>query len=55
MTIMTQTKNFFTESHFTDTNYFSTKEPKLKISYSESNSFSLLHLSIRSIQKDFAN
>lgn len=39
-----QDENFFNESHFTDTNYFSTKEAKLRISRSESNSYLLLHL-----------
>ena len=44
-------ENFFKESHFADTNCFSTEEAKLKISCSKSNSFSLLHLNIRSLQK----
>ena len=46
-------ENFFKESHFADTNCFSTEEAKLKISCSKSNSFSLLHLNIRSLQKNF--
>ena len=44
-------ENFLKESYFADTNYFSTEEAKLKISCSKSNSFSLLHLNIRSLQK----
>ena len=46
-------ENFFKESYFADTNYFSTEEATLKISCSNSNSFSLLHLNIRSLQKSF--
>ena len=46
-------ENFFKEWYFPDTNYFSTEEAKLKISCSKSNSFSLLHLIIRSLQKSF--
>ena len=46
-------KNFFKESYFADTNYFSAEEAKLNISCSKSNSFSLLHLNIRSLQKNF--
>ena len=44
-------ENFFKESYFADTNYFSTEEAKLKISCSKSNSFPLLHLNFRSLQK----
>ena len=44
-------ENFFKESYFADTNYFSA-EDKLKISCSMSNSFSLLHLNIRSFPKN---
>ena len=43
--------NFFKESYFADTNYFSTEKAKLKISCSKRNLFSLLHLNIRSLQK----
>ena len=39
--------------YFADTNYISTEEAKLKISFSKSNSFLLLHLNIRSLQKVF--
>ena len=46
-------ENFFKESNFADTNYFSTDEAKLKISCSKSNSLSQLHLNIRSLQKKF--
>ena len=46
-------ENFFKESYFTDTKYFSAEEAKLKLSCSKSNSFSLLHLNIRSLQKNF--
>ena len=44
-------ENFFKESYFVDTNYFSAEEAKLKISCSKSNSFPLLHLNIRNLQK----
>ena len=46
-------ENFFKESYFTDTKYFSAEEAKLKPSCSKSNSFSLLHLNIRSLQRNF--
>ena len=46
-------ENFFKESYFTDTKYFSAEEAKLKLSCSKSNSFSLLHLNIRSLQRNF--
>ena len=46
-------ENFCEESYFADTSYYSTEEAKQKSSYSKSNSFSLLHLNIRSLQKNF--
>ena len=46
-------ENFFKESNFTDTKYFSVEEAKLKLSCSKSNSFSLLRLNIRSLQRNF--
>ena len=45
-------ENSFKESYFTDTKYFSAEEVKLKLSCSKSNSFSLLHLNIRSLQRN---
>ena len=48
-------ENFSKESQFTDTNYFSTEEPILRISRTENNSFSLLSLNTRSIQNKNAN
>ena len=44
-------ENFFKESYFADTNYFSAEEAKLKMSCSKGNSFSLLDPNIRSLQK----
>ena len=41
-------ENFFKESYFADTNYFSIEEAKLKISCSKSSSFSLRGFNIRS-------
>ena len=46
-------ENFFKESYFTDTKYFSAEKANLKLSCIKSNSFSLLHLNIRSLQRNF--
>ena len=46
-------ENFFKESYLTDTKYFSAEEAKLKLFCSKSNSFSLLHLNIRCLQRNF--
>ena len=45
--------NFFNTSHFTDSSYFTTEETKSKLSSNDDKSFSILHLNIRSLQKNF--
>ena len=45
-------ENIFKESYFSDTKYFSAEEAKLKLYCGKSNSFSLLHLNIRSLQRN---
>ena len=44
--------NFFNINQFSDTNYFTIKETKSKLTL-DNNSFSILHLNIRSFKKNF--
>ena len=45
--------NFFNTNQFSDTNYFTTEETRSKLSFCNKKSFSILHLNIRSVKKNF--
>ena len=45
--------NFFNTNQFSDTNYFTIEETKSKLFCSDDKSFSVLHLNIRSLKKNF--
>ena len=48
-----QDENFFNASNFKDSQYFTPEESSRNLHHFDKNSFSMLHLNIRSLQKNF--